>query len=88
MVKNDAPSLRKLASCFDVKVSHETIRKFLNTNGWKYVPGIKAPKLAEEHMSKRKSWAKSTLIDSSEIRPTENNLFRRKAFLIRRARLL
>ena len=65
MVKNDAPSLRKLASCLDIKVSHETIRKFLNTNGWKYVPAIKAPKLTEEHMSKRKSWAKSTLIDMS-----------------------
>ena len=84
MVKNDEPSLRKLSSCLDIKVSHETVGKFLNTNGWKYVPAIKAPKLTEEHMSKRKSWAKST----SEIRPTENNLFIRKAFLIRQARLL
>ena len=85
MVKNDESGLRTLASCLDIKVSHETIRKFLNKNGWKYVPAIKAPKLTEKKIVGKIHFNRHV---SSEIRPTENNIFRRKAFLIRRARLL
>ena len=59
----DPPSLRKLITQLKLEVSKETLRKFLQKDGFKYVNCVKAPALTNSHKSKRLEWAKRKIND-------------------------
>ena len=59
----DPPSLSKLISELKLEVSKETVRKFIQNDGYKYINCLKAPALTASHKSKRLDWAKRTLND-------------------------
>ena len=59
----DPPSLSKFISELKLEVSKETVRKFIQNDGYKYINCLKAPALTASHKSKRLDWAKRTLND-------------------------
>ena len=59
----DPPSLSKLISELKLEVSKETVRKFNQNDGFKYINCLKVPALTASHKSKRLDWAKRTLND-------------------------
>ena len=59
----DPPSLRKLITQLKLEVSKETLRKFLQKDGFKYVNCVKAPAFTNSHKSKRLEWAKRKIND-------------------------
>ena len=59
----DPPSLSKLISELKLEVSKETVRKFIQNDGYKYINCVKAQALTAIHKSKRLDWAKRTLND-------------------------
>ena len=56
----DPPSLSKLISELKLEVYNETVRKFIQNDGYKYINCLKA---AASHKSKSLDWAKRTLND-------------------------
>lgn len=61
LITNDRMSVKKIVSTLNIRVSDQTVYRFLHQEAWKYVPAKKRPALTEIHKQKRFSWAKNLI---------------------------